>query len=139
MISDTELKQAYQVFVDDEGIINLVSLQVIREPESNTHLAELIQRDVMRILDDNPNKDYTMIVNLLPVGKDGYASSKARKIYLKISSHDQMKKFAIVGGSVFARTMAGFVIRAAGKGQTMRWLAGRDEAVEWLQEGMKND
>ena len=139
MKSDGELKQAYEVFLDDDGIVNLVSLEVIRDPESNTRLAELIHQDVMRILDEDPRKKYDLIVNLLPIGKGGYASSKARKTYLQISSHDQIRRFAIVGGSLFARTMAGFVIRAAGKGGTMRWLAGREEAVEWLKEGEEND
>jgi hypothetical protein len=134
MISDIELQQAYEVSVDHEGIINLVSLQVIRERESSTRLAELIYQDVLRILDGHPAKSYTMIVDLLPVGKDGYASSKARRIYLQISSHDQIGKFALVGGSVFARTMAGFIIRAAGKDQAMRWLPTREDAVDWLRE-----
>jgi hypothetical protein len=103
------------VFVDDEGMLNLVTLGVIKEPESNTRQAELIEQDVMRILEEGPHKAYDMIVNLLPLGRGGYASSKARKIYLQISSHRQIRRFAIVGGSVFVRTMAGFFIRAAGK------------------------
>ena len=136
MKSDQETKQAFDVFVDDEGILNLVTLEVIREPKSNTRLAELIQQDVMRILDEDPHEKYGMIVNLLPIGKGGYASSRARKIYLQISSHKQIRRFAIVGGSVFVRTMAGFFIRAAGKGEHMRWFADREEAAKWLQEGL---
>ena len=139
VMSDGELQQAYEVFVDDDNIVNLVSLQVIREPESNTRLAELIQRDVMGILDKDPHKEYDMIVNLLPIGKGGYASSKARKIYLQLSSNRQIRRFTIAGGSVFVRTMAGFFIRAAGKGEHMRWFAGREEAVEWLKEGVEHD
>jgi hypothetical protein len=135
MMPDRELQRAYEVFVDDDGIINLVSLEMVGELESNTRLAELILQDVVRILDDDPNKNYAMIVNLLPLGTTGYASSKARKIYLQIASHDQIRRFAVVGGSVFARTMTGFIIRAAGKGRSMRWLAGLEEAVEWLKEG----
>jgi hypothetical protein len=138
MRSDRELRRAYEVYVDEQEIINLVSLQVVRDRESNTRLAELIYQDVMRILDGHPNKSYTMLVNLLSVGKDGYASSKARKIYLQMSSHDRVTKFAIVGGSVFARTMAGFIIRAAGKDQAMRWLPSRKEAVVWLKEGVRD-
>jgi hypothetical protein len=136
--SDQELKQAYNLFVDDAGILNLVTLGVIREPEASTRLAELIEQDVMRMLNEAPHKQYSMIVNLLPIGADGYASSRARKIYLEISSHKQMKGFAIVGGSVFVRTMAGFFIRAAGKGENMRWFAAREDAAKWLKEGVEN-
>jgi hypothetical protein len=139
MKSDQEIRQAYDVFVDDEGLLNLVTLGVVKEPESNTRQAELIQQDVMRILDEHPHKEYDMIVNLLPLGKAGYASSKARKIYLQISSHKQIRRFAIVGGSVFVRTMAGFFIRAAGKGEHMKWFAGEQEALEWLKESVEND
>ena len=117
MKSDQEIRQAYDVFVDDEGLLNLVTLGVIRGPESNTRQAELIQQDVIAILDKDPHKEYDMIVNLLPLGKAGYASIKARKIYLQISSHRQIGRFAIAGGSVFVRTMAGVFIRAAGKGE----------------------
>ena len=136
MKSDQEIRQAFDVFVDDEGILNLVTLGVIKEPESNTRQAELIQQDVMRILDKDPHKEYDMIVNLLPLGKAGYASSRARKIYLQISSHRQIRRFAIVGGSVFVRTMAGFFIRAAGKGEHMKWFADREDAAKWLKEGV---
>ena len=139
MKSDQEIKRVFEVFVDDEGILNLVTLGVIKEPESNTRQAELIRQDVMRILDEDPHKEYDMIVNLLPLGKAGYASSRARKIYLQISSHRQIRRFAIVGGSVFVRTMAGFFIRAAGKGEHMKWFINREDALEWLKEGTESD
>ena len=74
-----------------------------------------------------------MIVNLLPIGSRGYASSKARKIYSRMASHHHVRRFAIVGGSVFVRTMAGVVIRAAGKGDGMRWYAGLEAAHDWLR------
>jgi hypothetical protein len=132
--TDQEIEQAYDVFVDDEGLLNLVCLGVIKEPESNTRQAQLIQQDVMTILDRDPGREYDMIVNLLPLGKAGYASSRARRTYLQISSHRQIRRFAIVGGSVFVRTMAGFFIRAAGKGEHMKWFADREDAVKWLKE-----
>ena len=131
--SDKELGQAYNVFIDDNGIINVVSLKVIREAESNTRLAELIQRDVWEILNQDPQKRYDMIVNLLPVGKGGYASSKAQRLYARIASHIQINRFAIVGGSIFVRTMAGFIIRAAGGDKTMKWFASGEEAIKWLK------
>ena len=45
MKSDQEIAQADDLFVDDAGILNLVTLGVIREPESNARQAELIQRE----------------------------------------------------------------------------------------------
>jgi hypothetical protein len=134
MSSDQGIRQAYEVFVDDQGILNLVSLEVVTEPAANTRLAEMIQQDVTRILDEDLSAAYDMIVDLVPVGDSGYASRKARRIYLDISSHRQIRRFAIVGGSVFVRTMAGFFIRAAGKGERMKWFTAREDAVAWLKE-----
>jgi hypothetical protein len=139
MISSEGIRQAYEVFVDDQGILNLVSLEVVRDPQSNTRLAELIQQDVTRILDEDPSAAYDMIVDLVPLGKAGYASRRARRVYLEISSHRQIRRFAIVGGSVFVRTMARFFIRAAGKGDNMKWFADREEAAKWLEESAGHD
>ena len=134
LTTDQELKKVFKVYVDDEGILNLDTLGVVKDPEANTRQAELIAEAIMKILEEEPQTKYDMIVNLLPLGKKGYASSKARKIYLQISSHKQIRRFAIVGGSIFVRTMAGFFIRAAGKDENMRWFATRGEATEWLKE-----
>jgi hypothetical protein len=53
---DEELKQAYDVFADDKGIIHLVSQVVIKDPESNTRLAELIEKDVLELLNRDPQR-----------------------------------------------------------------------------------
>jgi len=135
MISDEELKQAYQVFLDDDGIINLILLKAVREPESSTCLARLIRNDVMTILDGDPTREFDMLVDLFPAGKGGRTSSKARKIYAEISTHAQTRKFAIVGGSALARTTAKFLIHAAGKGRSMKWFTSKEEALAWLKEG----
>jgi len=132
MKSDEELRDAYSVFVDDDGILNVVSLAVVRDPESNTRLAELRYQEIMTVFDEDPERTHNMLVDLLSVKKGGYNSSKARRIYLRLASHRQIRRFAIVGGSVFIRTMAGFIIRAAGKGRNMKWFSSREEAVEWL-------
>ena len=110
---NTDLNNAYQIFVDEKGVLNLVTLKSIEEPNQNTRLAELIEKDFLEILNGEKNKKYNMIVNLVPVGKGGYASSKARKIYARMSANTKINKYAIVGGNVFNRTLASFIIRAA--------------------------
>jgi hypothetical protein len=59
------------------------------------------------------------------------ATSKARKIPAEASGHPSINKYAFAGASVF--------IRAAGKGEHMKWFAAEEEAVEWLKEGIEND
>jgi hypothetical protein len=53
---------------------------------------------------------------------------------LQISSRRQIRRFVVVGGSVFVRTMAGFFIYAAGKGENMNCFADKGEALKWLGE-----
>jgi hypothetical protein len=77
-----------------------------------------------------------MLVDLLSIGKSGYASSKARSKYVQMSSSAKVLRFAIVGGNVLIRTMAGFIIRAAGRGDSVRWFDDREEALAWLDGGI---
>jgi hypothetical protein len=35
--------------------------------------------------------------------------------------------------------MVGFFIRAAGRGEHIKWFAGEQAALEWLKEGAEND
>jgi len=89
----------------------------------------------MMILDEDPKRSYDILVDLLPVGKGGHASREARKIYAEISSHSRTQKFAIAGGGTLARTLAKFIIHAAGKGRSMKWFTDKEGALEWLKEG----
>ncbi|MGD2146349.1 MAG: hypothetical protein PVH41_06630 [Anaerolineae bacterium] len=132
--SDEQLEQAYDVFVDDRGLLNLVSLEVVGDPAANTRLAELIRQDIVAILETDPDIKHRMVVDLLPLGNAGYASRNARRTYLEISSNPQIGEFAVVGGSVTVRTLARFFIRAAGKGEHMRWFEDKEGALAWLAE-----
>ena len=148
MRSDQELKEAYRVSVNGAGTISLVSLDVFPEPESNTRVAELIGQDVAALLDEDPHREYDVIVQLLPLlppgrpapfGRRAYALHRTRKIHARISCHGQARRFAIVGGGLLVRTMANVIARAADRGKRTRWFADREEAAEWLREGVESD
>ena len=64
--------------------------------------------------------------------------SRASKIHSKVSCHGHARRFAIVGGGVLVRTMANVIIRAADRSKSTKWFAGKEEAVEWLREGVEN-
>ena len=133
-MKNDKVKKAYKVVLDDDGIINLYSHEVIHDPELNTRLAEMIESDVNFILNRDPRKTYHLIVDLTSIERGGHASSKARKTYNRIAANSQIKKFAIIGGSVFARTVAVFIIHAAGKGEKMKWFTTREECLNWLRK-----
>jgi hypothetical protein len=133
MKSDADLKQTYEVFIDERGIVVLRFLKYIFEPDLNTRRAELIEMDALSILRGNAQKKYHVLVDLSCLKTTGYVSSKSRKIYARISSHVQIDKFAFVGGGIFIKTAAGFIIRASGKGERTKWFARKKQAIEWLE------
>ena len=139
MMPDEELRQTYEISVDDRGIINLVSLQGVRDPGSNSRLAELIYLDFQEMLGADPQGEFTLLVDLRLVGKGGYASSNARKTYAQMSTHGQLSRLAIVGGNLFFRTVAAFVLRASGRTLNMRWFADKQDATNWLLRSVHHD
>ena len=52
---------------------------------------------------------------LIDIEQSQEFSSVARKIWVKFLQNQKIKKTAIFGGNVFVRTLASFVIAAAGK------------------------
>ena len=60
------------------------------------------------------NKGEALFV-LIDIEQSQEFSSVARKIWVKFLQNSKIKKTAIFGGNVFVRTLASFVIAAAGK------------------------
>lgn len=60
-------------------------------------------------------------------------TSKARKILAKLESHSSIGKYAMVGGSVFIRTVGKF-ISTASKHKNSRHFKTDAEALKWIQE-----
>lgn len=58
-------------------------------------------------------------------------SSAARKIWVKFLQNQKIKKTAIFGGNVFVRTLASFVIAAAGKA-SIKFFGTEKEAIDWI-------
>lgn len=134
MQSDNELKKVFQVFIDDEGIVNLVYFKEERDPKANTRIAQLVEEDILNIFKKNPKKKFCCFINLLPVPKGGYFTNEARRIYINLGSHYQVNKVAVAGGSVFTKTAAIFILSVSGKGGTTRWFKTKKEAISWLLE-----
>ncbi len=60
-------------------------------------------------------------------------TSKARKILAEASGHPSIRKYALVGASIFIRTIANFVAAAAGQ-KHARHFATAEEALNWILE-----
>ena len=50
MKSDREIKQAFDVFADDEGMLNLVSLKVMKEQDEPWTISESISNAILELL-----------------------------------------------------------------------------------------
>ncbi len=59
-------------------------------------------------------------------------SSVARKIWVKFLQNTKIKKAAMFGGNIIVRTLASFVIAAAGK-KNIKFFAAKEEALKWLK------
>ena len=63
------------------------------------------------------------------------ATSKARKILVEVSGRPSINKYAFAGASIFVRTVANFILAAAGQ-KSARHFATEEQALRWLKEGV---
>lgn len=60
-------------------------------------------------------------------------SASARKILVEFLQNDKIKKTAFFGGNVFVKTLAAFVIAAAGK-KNVKFFDTEENALAWFKE-----
>jgi len=77
------------------------------------------------------NKGEALFV-LIDIEQSQEFSSVARKIWVKFLQNSKIKKTAIFGGNVFVRTLASFVIAAAGKAN-IKFFETEQQALDWLR------
>jgi hypothetical protein len=69
---------------------------------------------------------------VIDIEKSKEFSSAARKTWVKFLQNQKIKKAAIVGGNVFVRTLASFVVTAAGKAN-IKFFETEQSALEWFR------
>ncbi len=129
-----DILKAFKVFVDKDGILNLHFLRDIAEPAADILMSQLIENEILKILNKDPGKIYNALVDLSFEDRSKMVTSKSRKTYIRVSQHKQLDKIAIVGGSVFIRTVAGFILQTAGKSKKMKWFNNKEKALKWLKK-----
>ena len=93
--------------------------------------AEGIRQETMRIAEEHGD-GINWLIDLSQMTK---ATSKARKILVEVSGHPSINKYAFAGASIFVRTVANFVLAAAGQ-KNARHFATEGQALRWLKEGV---
>jgi len=135
MKSDEELKQTFKVFVDQGSILEGIILKEVRGSVDNTRRLELIEEVVLEIFNKNPEKEYGVSLDLLPLGKGNiYTSVEDRKIWARLASNKQIKKCAVIGSSIILKVIASFVIRLSSRSKDIKWFSDKEEALKWLKE-----
>ncbi|OGY25208.1 MAG: hypothetical protein A2134_00695 [Candidatus Woykebacteria bacterium RBG_16_39_9b] len=136
MISDQELLKTFKVYFDDKEIINLVFLKIANEernPEVQARRAELIEKSLLRLTEDNPKERYKMLVDLVPVGKVTFASDKAKRIFSRLSEIP-LEKVAVVGSNLLMKIVVNVIFLMAGRIDIAKWFYNKEEAMAWLEE-----
>lgn len=137
MKSDEELKQTFKLFVDEDGIINLVCFKLEKEAENNGRVMGLVRDGLFKIFDENPKKIYNLFIDLLSIGKimgaEGF-SSQTRKIGVQVTANKQLNRAALTTSSIIVKTVVNFIILTAERGQKMKVFSDKAEALKWLKE-----
>lgn len=83
-------------------------------------------------------KDHGDQINwLIDLRQMNKATSKARKILVKASSHPSIRRYAFFGASTFIRVVANFIISAAGQ-KNARHFANEKDAINWIKEDVNH-
>lgn len=135
MASDEELKKDFQIFINKDGIINLISAGVKRGVEDVTRSIEIVEETLLKIFNENPDKKYKMFFDLSNMRnlRSGF-SSNSRKIGVRIALNKQIEKAAVLQPSVFFKVIINFIINASGRGKIMKLFSDKDKALGWLKE-----
>ena len=136
MKTEETIRNNFKAFVGEDEIINLVCLKMEENPEDNTHMIELVRGDLFKIFDENPQKRYCVLVDMLPIGKiNRYGfSPQTRKIGAQIMNHRQLEKGALVTPSLFVKTVVEFIVAVVGKKDFIKIFFNKEEALKWLKK-----
>lgn len=115
-----------RLIVEDDIIYNFfegsMTLEMIEQNESE--LDQAIEKQ--RLL----NKKVLILLDISTL--DGH-SAEARKSGVDWIHKSQFDKYAILGGSIYLKYLANFIIQATGKSDQMKHFDNKDDAVEWLR------
>lgn len=136
MKSDQELKETFKVFINKDDILNIAFLKELREPEDSIRQTELIEEVVLKIFNENSQRKHNILVDLSGLSRRGIniPPAKTRRIFTRLSAHKQVTRVAYAGGSILIKTVAGFILQAAGRSKDMKWFADKEEGLKWLKE-----
>ncbi len=109
-----------------DGIVYIDAPERIDEDVAH----DIVDAELQMIREKNGGKPTSMIVDN---SQTKYVSSEARKLFAETADLDEVKRVAMVGGSIFVRTLANFVFRMSKSETKMKLLATREDAIAWIK------
>lgn len=137
MLPKEELKEYFKLFVDEDEIIHLIILKSETNPDINVDLTSLVKNDLFKIFNENPKKEYRVLIDISPIGKITFTFPREirKDLAVQIATHKQMKKVAFVIQSLFLKTIVDFIITASGRiRKEVKIFSDKEEALKWLKE-----
>jgi hypothetical protein len=119
---------ANKVFLNNDGIIEA---QVVGD--QNVASIELVGREISVLLarEKAQGRPGLVLDNLLQMGE---VDLPARKLVVELGKHLDFTKLALLGVNGAVRIGTNLLVRAAGRGDKIRYFVDRDEAMRWLRE-----
>lgn len=136
MKSDEEIRKTFKMLIDEDGIINLSIFKMEKEAEDNSRVIELIRDDFFKIFNENPGRNFKVLVDMSPVGtinRYGFAP-QTRKIGVELMGKDQIEKGALVTSSIFIKTVIDFMVVLTKKRNYIKIFLNKEDAFAWLKE-----
>jgi hypothetical protein len=132
MIDNKEVEKTFEVKIDDQGFMRVTFFEDIIDAEKNVRRAELVAKDVYKILDEDLEKKFNILIDISYMVKS-HISPKANEIYRYVARRDQVVKVAVVGNSDIQSRVLSFIMPfVTGEGKKVLWFPSEQEAIAWF-------
>lgn len=131
MKTDEEIKKNLRVFVDENGVFNVIFDGTENDPDNNTRFAEITVDEIFRVLGEHPDREYNFFIDLTKIEGIPFTSSKVRRVYARLGISKQMKKTAVAGNNAFMKYITMLVAKLALR-KGVQWFDDRNEAYAWI-------
>lgn len=115
----------YKIFWDEENKI----ARAWAKGTVDDIIAEDLRKNTIEMADKHGDQ-INWICNLSEIKN---STSKARKIMAETTTHPSIHKYALVGASVFVRTVSNFILAVSGQKNASHFKT-EVEALQWIKE-----
>ncbi|MEX0621635.1 MAG: STAS/SEC14 domain-containing protein [Candidatus Woykebacteria bacterium] len=135
MKSDEELLRSFKLYIGEDDIAYLEFLGAQDVPENNIRQAELIRDGLTKLLEESPERDYNMLIDLTATSVVTNIPDRSKEIYAKSPVFKKMYKIAVVTPSLLLKILTSAVSLIGGKYEGIKSFDNREEALGWLKPG----